>query len=64
MKTNYDDLVSDYQSGKINALDFLLAQDDISPLYLEEINNQKINPTPENAKLWLSEYENKNLYNQ
>ena len=58
----YDDLIQKNQSGKLDDLVFLLLQEDIAPLYLQEMKDNGTKPTAENAKKWLSDYENNNLY--
>lgn len=54
----YDELVQKSQSGQIDDLQFLLAQEDLADSFLAEVKN----PNPDNAREWLSNYENENLY--
>ena len=54
----YDELVQMKQNGQIDDLQFLLAQENLAEIYLAEVNN----PNPYNAREWLSNYENENLY--
>lgn len=61
---NYEDLVRKRQDGEIDDLEFLLAQEDLAELYLADLRDRGINPTPENAADWLLRYENDNLYEQ
>lgn len=58
----YDKLVEQNQSGEIDDLDFLLAQDDLADLYVADMQAKGITPSKENASAWLLEYENNNLY--
>lgn len=59
---SYDVLIEDFQSGKINALEFLLSQEELSSLYIEDMLSQGITPDSENAEKWLRDYENAHLY--
>jgi len=59
---NYEKLVQEIQAGKLDDLQFLLYQKDISGLYLHDMKNKGIDPDPDNARKWLSDFENKNLY--
>lgn len=59
---NYDDLVMKNQSGVIDDLDFLLEQEGLTEIYLEEMQEKGITPDPESASQWLREYELNNLY--
>ncbi|MFT0294494.1 hypothetical protein ACMSE3_26520 [Bacteroides thetaiotaomicron] len=59
---NYDDLVMKNQSGVIDDLDFLLEQEGLAEIYLEEMQEKGITPDPESASQWLREYELNNLY--
>ncbi|WP_319589374.1 hypothetical protein [uncultured Draconibacterium sp.] len=54
----YDELVQMNQNGQIDDLQFLLAQEDLAESFLAEVKN----PNPDNAREWLSNYENENLY--
>lgn len=62
MNNDYDDLVQNLQSGEIDNLQFLLGQEDLSQLFLEEMKTKNILPSDEAAQLWLTNYENKHLY--
>ena len=59
---DYDDLVAKCQSGKINYLEFLLAQEDLSALYVADMQAEGVSPNAENAAEWLLKYENEHLY--
>ncbi|WP_236093043.1 hypothetical protein [Bacteroides thetaiotaomicron] len=59
---NYDDLVMKNQSGVIDDLDFLLEQEGLAEIYLEEMQEKGITPDQESASQWLREYELNNLY--
>lgn len=59
---DYDDLVAQCQSGEMNDLDFLLAQDDLATLYVADMQAEGISPNAENAAEWLLRYENEHLY--
>lgn len=59
---DYDDLVAKYQSGKINDLEFLLAQEDLAALYVADMQAEGVSPNAENAAEWLLKYENEHLY--
>ena len=50
------------QSGVIDDLDFLLEQEGLAEIYLEEMQEKGITPDPESASQWLREYELNNLY--
>lgn len=54
----YDELVQMNQNGQIDDLQFLLAQEDLADSFLAEVKY----PNPDNAREWLSNYENQNLY--
>ena len=59
---DYDDLVAKCQSGKINDLKFLLAQEDLAALYVADMQAEGVSPNAENAAEWLLKYENEHLY--
>ena len=59
---DYDDLVAKCQSGKINYLEFLLAQEDLAALYVADMQAEGVSPNAENAAEWLLKYENEHLY--
>lgn len=59
---NYDELVQKVQAGEISMLDFVLAQDELTALYVSDMRAKGVTPTVENAGEWLSEYENNHLY--
>lgn len=59
---DYNELVERNQSGVIDDLDFLLEQEGLAEIYLEEIQEKGITPDPESASQWLREYELNNLY--
>lgn len=59
---DYDDLVAKCQSGEMNDLDFLLAQEDLAALYVADMQAEGISPNAENAAEWLLRYENEHLY--
>ena len=59
---DYNELVERNQSGVIDDLDFLLEQEGLAEVYLEEMQEKGITPDPESASQWLREYELNNLY--
>lgn len=59
---DYDDLVAKCQSGKINDLEFLLAQEDLAALYVADMQAEGVSPNAGNAAEWLLKYENEHLY--
>ena len=59
---DYNELVERNQSGVIDELDFLLEQEGLAEIYLEEMQEKGITPDPESASQWLREYELNNLY--
>lgn len=59
---DYDDLVAKCQSGEINDLEFLLAQEDLAALYVADMQAEGVSPNAENAAEWLLRYENEHLY--
>ena len=59
---DYNELVERNQSGVIDDLDFLLEQEGLAEIYLEEMQEKGITPDPESASQWLREYELNNLY--
>ena len=59
---DYDDLVAKCQSGEMNDLDFLLAQEDLATLYVADMQAEGVSPNAENAAEWLLKYENEHLY--
>jgi hypothetical protein len=64
MIMTYEELVQKRQSGEIDDLQFLLAQKELADMFKEDIKKRGDIPTSKNAASWLTEYENKNLYNQ
>lgn len=59
----YETLVEKRQEGVLDDLQFLLAQEELGDLFLEEMKRRKEIPTAKKASKWLTEYEEKNLYN-
>ena len=59
---DYEDLVAKCQSGKINDLECLLAQEDLAALYVADMQAEGVSPNAENAAEWLLKYENEHLY--
>lgn len=59
---DYNELVQKRQDGIINDLEFLLAQDELAEIYLEDMKTKGEKPNNENAVRWLCEYENNHLY--
>jgi hypothetical protein len=59
---DYDDLVAKCQSGEINDLEFLLAQEDLAAPYVTDMQAEGVSPNAENAAEWLLRYENEHLY--
>jgi hypothetical protein len=62
MTQDYNELVQAYQREEISDLEFLLAQPDLASMYIEEMKEKGLPYTNENARQWLSNYENDNLY--
>lgn len=50
------------QTGEIDVLEYVLNQESLAELYLEEMLSKGITPTPQNAEEWLKQYENEYLY--
>lgn len=61
---DYNELVQKRQEGIIDDLEFLLAQEELAEIYLEDMKSRGEQPSNENAVRWLCEYENNNLYGQ
>lgn len=59
---DYNKLVEQCQLGDIDTLEFLLEQEDLAVLYVEDMQSRGITPTPDNAEKWLVDYENNQLY--
>ena len=59
---DYGKLIEQFQTGEIDALDFLLAQEDLAILYVKEMQEKGITPTATNAERWMRDYENQHLY--
>ena len=59
---DYNKLVEKLQNGDIDTLEFVLSQENLAELYVEEMLSRGITPAPDNAEKWLAEYENNNLY--
>lgn len=59
---DYDLLVEKNQSGEIDDLEFLLAQNELALLYIEDMQEKGLTPDAENAAEWLCQYENDHLY--
>lgn len=59
---DYNILVGKNQSGEIDDLDFLLAQEDLAAMYIADMLSSGITPTVKNALEWLVRYENTHLY--
>lgn len=59
---NYEELVMKNQLGMIDDLEFLLQQDELAEIYMDEVLQKGITPNPENASQWLLEYELNHLY--
>lgn len=60
----YNELVQKRQEGIIDDLEFLLAQEELAEIYLDNMKSKGEKPNNENAVRWLCEYENKHLYEQ
>lgn len=63
-KSSYDELVQFVQNGELSYLDFLIFQGDLFDEYVADTLAKDEKLSPETAKAWLKEYENKNLYEQ
>lgn len=61
---DYNELVQKRQEGIIDDLEFLLAQEELAEIYLDNMKSKGEKPNNENAVRWLCEYENKHLYEQ
>lgn len=61
---DYNELVQKRQDGIIDDLEFLLAQEELAEIYLEDMKLKGEKPNNENALRWLCEYENKHLYEE
>lgn len=61
---DYNELVQKRQDGIIDDLEFLLAQEELAEIYLEDMKLKGEKPSNENALRWLCEYENKHLYEE
>lgn len=61
---DYNELVQKRQESIIDDLEFLLAQEELAEIYLEDMKSRGEQPNNENAVRWLCEYENNNLYGQ
>lgn len=59
---DYSKLVEKLQNGDIDTLEFVLSQENLAELYIEEMQSIGITPAPDNAEQWLVDYENNNLY--
>lgn len=59
---DYGKLIEQFQAGEIDALEFLLAQEDLATLYVEEMQKRGITPSATNAEMWMRDYENQHLY--
>lgn len=59
---DYETLITQHQEGKIDDLHFLLEQEELAQIYLEEIKKRKEQPNNQNARKWIRDYENRNLY--
>lgn len=59
---DYDKLVEKCQSGEIDMLEFILAQDNLASLYVEDMQAQGITPDEKSATEWLHKYEYTHLY--
>lgn len=59
---DYNKLVEQLQSGDIDTLEFVLSQENLAEIYVDDMQSMGITPTAENAEKWLIEYENNNLY--
>jgi hypothetical protein len=63
MEMNYDELVQALQYGKIDFLQFVLAQEDIASEYLQAMKVKHVEPDAVNAGEWFASYEKENLKN-
>lgn len=59
---DYGKLIEVFQCGDINALEFLLAQKELAPVYVADMQEKGITPSVDNAEAWIREYENDHLY--
>ena len=58
-----EEYIQRLQEGKIDFLEFLLSQSNLSEMYLKEMLDKGITPTSQNAEEWMMRYENQFLYN-
>lgn len=63
-KSSYEELVQFVQKGELSHLDFLIFQGDLFDKYVADTLAKEEKLSPETAKAWLKEYENKNIYEQ
>ena len=61
----YEENIILLEAGKIDYLTFLRNNDpELYEMFLDEMRRKKEEPTSSIAEAWVSEYENKTLYNQ
>jgi len=53
---DYNKLVEKNQTGEIDDLEFLLAQEDLAALYVADMQAEGVSPNAENAAEWLLKY--------
>lgn len=58
----YEDLIILHQEGKISFLEFLMEQKELAEEYQRDMQKRNEVPNDDNARKWLTEYENKHLY--
>lgn len=59
---DYDELVQKNIAGEISDLEFLLAQEELTQAYQEEMAAKQQETNNQTAREWLLDYENRNLY--
>jgi len=58
---SYDELIELRQKGKINLVQFILAQEDIASYFINAMQQYGLELNDENAQAWLDDYEAKEL---
>jgi hypothetical protein len=58
---NYDELIELRQEGKINLVQFILAQEEMASYFAAAMQQYGLEMNDENAQAWLDDYEEKEL---
>lgn len=59
---DYDELINMLQDGQIDYLQFVLAQEDLAPIFLRDMKERGEKPSNDEARIWITEFENNILY--